>query len=105
MKELNKELAKLLGLCWHDLKQVHPIEYGTLTCMKCGENDPDYPDFTADAGNVQLLRLMMKHKKYKKFREEYLFNDCTTGDVFIPINYITDTTGKLAKAALEWIEI
>lgn len=52
----DKEICKELGICWHewDIDIYHP------TGCSCGKSYfpdcPENPDFTEDAGKVQLLR-------------------------------------------------
>jgi len=60
--ELNKELCGLLGICWHEFMEK---EY---RCTHC--DAPDYeknPDFTSEAGRVQLLKLMSKRPDFIRF--------------------------------------
>jgi len=92
----NKELAELLGLCWHECNYT--------VCDYCTEN----PDFTSDAGKVQLLRLMMERDDFEDFFDHIkgsFYNQIhLRKENMIPLDYITDTTGKLRDACLEWLK-
>lgn len=97
--EKNKRLAKLLGLEWHELTD-------NGYCHTCGHHSCFVvnPDFTTDAGKVQLLREMMKQEGYDVFIIENgsiskhgRHLDC------ILVDLITDTTGKFRDACLEWL--
>jgi len=90
MSDINRELAELLGLCWHE-----PIPD---ICCKCGSREPFNPDFTTDPGKIELLRLMMKRDDWPKFAH-YV----GTHNGAFPLDLITDTTGRLAQAAVEWL--
>jgi hypothetical protein len=102
---INKELAGLIGLCWHEplphkgLDLTTPCICGSYNC-----NSAANPDFTSSDGKIELLRLMMKHLSEKDFSE---FNSaiscCESAGVCILTDYITDTTGRLAQAAREWL--
>jgi hypothetical protein len=61
------------------------------------------PDFTTDAGRVQLLRLMMERVGWTGFHF-YLFERLGRKWVSdtIPIDYIL-TDGPLVEAVLEWL--
>jgi hypothetical protein len=101
----NKELCELFGLCWHpggvwyDGKQY--------ICEKCKQGVDENAtniDFTSSDGKIELLRLM---KEMDNWGEFLLDNgaiskygrhlDC------IQIDLITDTTGLLAQAAVEFL--
>ena len=112
----NKRLAELLGICWHERVQV---KGGPLNRCECSCGKPDSigsyrdhvnPDFTSDAGKVQLLRLMREHFKDKDYEfSQFLFSLDIHGTypyllkAFID-TYITDTTGKLRDACIKWLE-
>jgi len=117
---LNKRACELLGICWHE-----PIFDGSRICLHCGAllaygkaNDPlskeefnvmANPDFTTDAGKVELLRLIRKQKDWYYFVKQMdigLVRRNPIGERFTLLNteYILDTTGLLLKAAVEWME-
>jgi hypothetical protein len=104
MSDINKELAGLLGLCWHDCYSCKaPL---TDLCDKMNEGCPLNPDFTTDPGKIELLRLMLK-RPASDFDAFIVENgslskygrhlDC------ILVDLVTDTTGLLAQAAVEWL--
>jgi len=71
MEEKNGEICKLLGLPWHEVKEVHDMGmFGYSICI-CGKKDcyEHNPDFSTDAGRVQLLREMMKRDDWEDFLE------------------------------------
>jgi hypothetical protein len=90
----NKQLCELLGIQWYDL---------------AGPGVYDNPDFTTDAGKVELLRLIRKQKDWYYFVKQMdigLVRRNPIGERFTLLNteYILDTTGLLLKAAVEWME-
>jgi len=102
----NKELAELLGLCWHEAVELCKLGHIRPSCT-CGYSCKTWagidthikanrPDFTTDAGKVQLLRLMMDNQKWIEQFE--LLPNC-----WLLISYITDTTGKLRDVCLDWM--
>ena len=134
--DLNRKLCGLLGICWHNMEYVPAIEGNTrewwkCSCGKCfakvGEalqhiSDNPKPDFTSDAGKVQLLREMMKREDFDIFIKTvgsikccvsatYTRADappitevCVWGMPVVRVDLILDTTGQLAKAAIEHLE-
>ena len=70
--EQRKALTLYLGLCWHDLFQVHPSEYGLVTCVKCGENMPlpnnNDRTFDNDADMMALFRKMVDYLNFGAFQ-------------------------------------
>lgn len=54
-------------------------------------------EFHIDQGKVQLLREMMKREDWQLFRYDVLLRDDRT-----LAEYLTDDTGKLLDAVLEW---
>jgi hypothetical protein len=103
---LNKRACELLGICWHEAiannDKYYEATHEGWRCS-CGRSVPCInrnPDFTTDPGKVELLRLMMQREDWRNFRDGYL---CVHGD-YIPCKLITDTTGLLLKAAVEWME-
>jgi hypothetical protein len=87
MNSKNRELAELLGLTWHEVTDQTML-HDLCSCRDwdCKEINPD---FTTDAGKVGLLRLMEKREDWPKV---------------IRIDYITNTTGKLRDAAIEFLK-
>jgi hypothetical protein len=76
----NEELSKLLGL-------------------------DEVINFESDSGKIELLRLMMKREDWSKFlfTINKIAGITVWGQNFIFVRYITDTTGLLARAAMEWL--
>ena len=95
----NKELAEWLGICWHEPIDMRNVMVGAPIpiCSKCNHNVIDAhrfnTDFTSDSGKVQLLRLM----------PEDFFGVDQYGRIVLTVDYITDKTGKLRDACLEWM--
>jgi hypothetical protein len=91
----NKELALLLD----DRYGGHHTPDGTFV-------HTSYRDYSSDDGKVQLLRLMMERKDWTSFN---VFLGCrvhdsgSVDDNFVDVSYITDTSGKLRDACLEWL--
>ena len=87
----NRELAKLLGLCWHQMERIHPggIFKRCYKCLKPESEGIKQPDFTSDSGKIELLRLMKDKGQW--------FPIWNLEDLLM------DTTGRLAQAALEWL--
>ena len=99
----NKRICQILGIEWHE--ELDPDGY-----CSCGQYHtvtnpvPVNPNFTTDAGKVQLLREIRKLPNHKEFL--YFLTRKSTM-VIEEINnilrdYIEDTTGKLLDAFLEW---
>ncbi len=106
---INKELTEALGMCWHewDLQEGALLQYKCPPCRKCGKHVDSNPDFTSDAGKVQLLREMKKREDWNEFQGWCFVGTSTLDgqvDYGIPVDLILDTTGKLAKIALDWIK-
>lgn len=115
----NKRMARLFGIEWHEiLSQIVPggVVY-ICTCHKSVsmmrdevENHckKENPDFTSDPGKVRLLREMEKHPQGKLFFATLLYDgdyiEPNDDDGCITRDYITDTTGKLMDACLEFME-
>jgi len=113
--ELNKELCGLLGICWHELgtndwvhNQALPVEH--FKCKKCGiytskcEVDIN-PDFTSEAGRVQLLKLMMKLKNWKSF-VFYLGFSYFSQSLCAQLleDYFANDNGAFARAARDFLK-
>jgi hypothetical protein len=119
MNDINKELAELLGLCWHEYGEKSHEEWNVMVCQKCGIETngleaqfPQYwnPNFCSDSGKVGLLRFMQKRGDWVQFAKaiggipyDLKFDPKTIELLFcrwsIPLDLITDTTGLLAQAA------
>jgi hypothetical protein len=109
--DINRELAGLLGLCWHEIintyEQTGWNEGFIYKCQKCNKisnhNEYHNPDFTTGSGKIELLRLMEKH--LGKFEFEEFLCEVNKDDIYncISVDLIKDTTGLLAQAALEWL--
>jgi hypothetical protein len=107
----NRELAKLLGLCWHEYDHWD----GRWQVCRCGlkylyiDKPVDWtnPDFTTDSGKIELLGMMEAHPKGKLFFAKLMYRgqnvEAIDDDGYISRHYITDTTGLLAQAAVEWL--
>jgi hypothetical protein len=103
--DINKELAGLLGLCWHEYDHWE----GRYQVCRCGvkhfysDKPVDWanPDFASDSGKIELLRLMIKRDDWDKFWE-LLYQEQGFHPNFW-VFYLTDTTGLLAQAAVEWL--
>lgn len=115
----NQFVAEKLGRCWHDIQDHHGTEkYGLGSCSKCGEtftaihfsdwsHEACNPDFTTDAGAVELLRLMMKREDWKQFHRELrgamIWDEIREAHIYFSIDvlYIT-TPGALLDAVADY---
>jgi hypothetical protein len=92
--DINRELAELLGLCKCD----------DPTCELV--NECCY-DFTSSDGKIELLRLMEKQGSLALFMVRLIYVGDTAEaidwDNNIPYDYLKDTTGRLARAAVEFL--
>ena len=106
-QDINRRFAELVGLCWHEWV----ASYSQRICKHCGyrvsasDYGPANPDFISDPRLV--LREMMKRKDFLEFSRDKL--DCPWEDDrvywnYVHTDYILDTTGLLAMAAIEWLE-
>ena len=92
MTELtNEEMARYVvehtGGCWHKRDEWNPYQ---RYCSKCKCPDAN-PAFTDDAGKVELIRVMKKCRSFVLYR-------------LVPVDYLTDTTGKLLRAAYVFLK-
>ena len=105
--ELNKELCGLLGICWHEVTTT-PCSYGYMHRCSCGVLAPDgnvfidpekhsNPDFTSEAGRVQLLKLMFERKGFDKFIDLMV-------NPYNFILYLRDDNGAFAIAARDFLK-
>ena len=68
--EQRKRLTLYLGECYHETELVHPIEYGTLTCVKCGENGPNKNrTFTTIQDFYDLKCKMVEMGEWEEFHD------------------------------------
>ena len=116
--ELNKELCGLLGVCWHETRGDALGRIGDNRCS-CGKEflmhselrshiKESNPDFTSEAGRVQLLKLMMKIKNYEDFGDLWFLFACwddKENKVYaVPTKYLTDDNGAFARAARDFLK-
>jgi len=101
----NREVALALGLCWHaPFTPCMPGTWCTCGSLKPFDCCPINPDFTSDAGAVQLLRLMMKRLSrddFFTFIRTVGFGSSSDDYWYIYGTYIT-TKGKLLEAVWLW---
>jgi hypothetical protein len=99
--DINKELAGLLGLCWHEFYSPRVGRQPWENCIRCGEIEwkCKNPDFTASDGKIELLRLMFAREDWIDFRDQYI---TVYGDA-VPVDLLLDATGLLAQAAWDWL--
>lgn len=96
----NRFVAEKLGLCWHEYDPDYDVY-----CKKCRVSIGDgNPDFSTDAGAVELLRLVQKRDYYleliNSIGQMYNFPDCK--EFLIEDRYIT-TKGALLNAVAEYL--
>jgi hypothetical protein len=123
-EDLNKELCQLLGICWHEIKFDPTGSNEFPYCQHCGRQDIPWhweypngkclriasinPDFTSEVGRVQLLKLIKKHKHFHRLIAKInclsLDEDGDFIDNCIPVDLMTDDTGKLAIAARDFLK-
>jgi len=101
----DKDIAKALGLCWHEITGYVGNDIPSCSCGEnlYGNTVHKNPDFTSDAGKVQLLREMMKREDFYEFMVKSSIGIGYKSYNWIGINYILDTAGKLRDAAWEWL--
>lgn len=108
LTEMARFVVEKTGGCWHT-GSVHrdPLKLiRTFGCSKCGSGDRN-PAYTDDAGKVDLLRVMMRRGDWCDFAKLFpavvytVPPNWTTQPYIFFINseYLTDTTGKLLRAA------
>jgi hypothetical protein len=108
--QYHKELAELLGLCWHEFwsEDFDQLDHWGK-CKHCHKAAGDVlpnPDFTSSDGKIELLRLMMEREDWPEFADSMCFSvgQCAGPTKFyIPIDLMTDTTGLLAQAARDYL--
>lgn len=99
--EINKRFAELTGICWPEYDNSNwDICIGSTCIDKSRISHPDVcknPDL--------VLEAMMKRKYFGDFvRYIYGCGDDVEYEVCIPLDLILDKTGKLALAAIKWME-
>ena len=101
--DLNREFARLVGLCWHE------YDTETLNCIHCEKvmwrKDSNNPDYAADPRLA--LREMVKRKDWPEFRHKIgtvmrIIKDKPA--ILVNIDYILDTTGLLRNKAIEFLK-
>ena len=113
----DREIVEALGGKWHShISQKFMDEDNYFGCS-CGNFFPSFvaikqhigrknPDFTSDAGKVQLLRELSKREDWHEFicymipvknYDSYILSAI---DI---VKYILDTTGKLRDQAIKWL--
>jgi hypothetical protein len=106
--QINKRFASLAGLCWHEWIQNDSafarVEY---YCKHCAQG-ADYPEAMEDGidfcGDPRLvIEVMMKRDGFTEFIDSLVPISGSSVVGFIKM-FIMDTTGKLALAAIEWME-
>ena len=114
-EELNKELCGLLGICWHreaitpswDIECFCGYKTNKTRAFNCHTKKSN-PDFTSEAGRVQLLKLMMKIKNYEDFGDLWFLFACwddKENKVYaVPTKYLTDDNGAFAMAARDFLK-
>jgi hypothetical protein len=101
-EEMNKYVAKKLGLCWHEWT----CPGGACTCGSMNryhQPENNNPDFSTDAGTVQLLRLIMEMKGFNRLYMDFLCG----GNMWIPtVKFlkIFTTPGVLLKAVYDYFK-
>jgi hypothetical protein len=111
--QYHKELAELLGLCWHEFwsEDFDQLDHWGK-CKHCHKAAGDVlpnPDFTSSDGKIELLRLMMKRKDKDDFLKHLLMWDEYDPVIYVGsvedyiIEPILDTTGRLAQAAVDYL--
>jgi hypothetical protein len=93
----NKRLCELLRVEWHENDYIW--EGDRLVNLS-----PKNPDFSSDPGKIELLRLMDKKDGWLSCAIAKGIAWNFRGELFINQEYLTDTAGKFADAALEFLE-
>ena len=104
MSDINKRLCELLGC---------DVPRPKDTCPLCGKTNTDGKfidgaDFFSEKGRIALLKRMENHPNGKLFFAQLIYAgdnvEAIDDDGLIARSYITDDTGALARAALEFLE-
>lgn len=106
-QEKDKFICEKLGVCWHEWVTNYGHDSDMLMCKHCWEYPREVnpnPDFTSEAGRVQLLKLMIKHKDWKNFVWSLGFSYFTQSlCAQLLEDYFADDTGKFRDAVYEWL--
>ena len=107
--EVNQRLHKAFGYCVHEMVKDSSKYFSWFCCAECKymASEPSRsPNYCANP--LLVLREMRERGDFGRWvsvvnglsinEDGYLLNDV------IPIDLILDTTGKLARKALEWVE-
>jgi len=97
-QEINKRFAKLAGICWHESNYPEGVTGYQFVCLKCKQLYNHNPDFCADPREV------LKVLEDKFMLSQFLYSFSWDSPYFFMQDYILDTTGKAALAAIEWME-
>ena len=116
IEQLSKKFARLARIPWHEIVGIYPCDEdgSRFTCF-CGVELSERsieshikelnPDFT-DAREV--LAVMEKHPQGKLFFASLIYKEnyeAIDDDGNIPRHYVTDHTGLMLKAVVEWMEV
>ena len=111
---LSKRACELLGIEWHELVNHVPDgiigDAGKCICGKIhflSTLKKVNPDFTTDAGKVELLRLMRKQEYWEDFKFELAVRKHNKESLNSAINNVVDCIlgdSLLLKAAVEFME-
>ena len=103
-------VAEKLGLCWHEC-ETYVNNTNSIVCKKCQQAIPwqNYfnpnPDFSTDAGAVELLRLMMGRSGFDTFIDSNLelglVGLVRRNSRFINVDYVS-TPGAFRDAVADW---
>ena len=102
----DKDIVEKLGGCWHEFNIGVAGYHYCIHCKVMSIYDfIANPDFTSDAGKIQLLRMMSKREdwylfvhKIGKYNSGHFYSD------YVEIDYIIGQTGKLRDAAWKWLK-
>ena len=105
-EEINKKLAGLLGLCWHEDMSEYGKPSGAQLCRHCGRmfagDHVHNPDFILNP--TLVLVEMMKREDWPEFIvKQFTYSYTEPIRAFIE-DYILDAEGKLALAAILFLE-
>jgi len=102
----NRELHELLGLHWHERITSRLCNCGFIpTGFEIIESHISYnnPDYTSDAGKVQLLReMILKCKDWDGFVDR--IGARIGGQAYFHHAFILDTNGLCRDQAIVWLK-
>lgn len=115
-QEKDRYIVEKLGGCWHKpvkfINKKRPCHGWLCACGEeysvfCNNHLHDNPDFTSEAGRVKLLKLVEKREGFGRFIAQI---NCLSfdedGDLIdncIPIDLMTDDTGKFRDVVYKWL--